>query len=190
MDFFDGTDKAACWIFFLLATFITQITFLNMLIAVMGDTYAKVTETKDQNALCEKIKIMADYVRVVHNTEKEHQYLVLTKPSDADDGDSWEGTVATVRKSLDKAVADMGSIFTKRFGAITMEVSNLNGQLSAQNDRVGSLQSNIQKQAVALSKIQTALKTILKGKPPIQAAQPAKKNFLKRGGGKGKKGKK
>ena len=67
MDFFDGEDSAAVWIFFLITTFITQITFLNMLIAIMGDSYAKVTETKDQSALVEKMKIMADYVSVVNS---------------------------------------------------------------------------------------------------------------------------
>ena len=39
------------WILFLLSTFIAQIIFLNMLIAVMGDTFEKVNEVKKQSAL-------------------------------------------------------------------------------------------------------------------------------------------
>ena len=34
------------YIFFLGATFLTQITFLNMLIAIMGDTYGRVKENQ------------------------------------------------------------------------------------------------------------------------------------------------
>ena len=34
------------WILFLLSTFIAQIMFLNMLIAVMADTFEKVNEYK------------------------------------------------------------------------------------------------------------------------------------------------
>ena len=34
-------------IYFLGATFITQITFLNMLIAIMGDTFGRVSEVKE-----------------------------------------------------------------------------------------------------------------------------------------------
>jgi len=34
------------WGFFIAATFITSITFLNMLIAIMGDTFSRVTEVK------------------------------------------------------------------------------------------------------------------------------------------------
>lgn len=36
---------------FLAATFFTQVTFLNMLIALMGDTFGRVIESKDQFGL-------------------------------------------------------------------------------------------------------------------------------------------
>ena len=35
------------WVLFIFATFFTQITILNMLIAIMGDAFAKVTEIKE-----------------------------------------------------------------------------------------------------------------------------------------------
>ena len=50
----DAKDSLV-WIVFILTTFITQITFLNMLIAIMGDTFARVSEVKEQSALQEKI---------------------------------------------------------------------------------------------------------------------------------------
>ena len=50
---------------FISTTFITQITFLNMLIAIMGDTFDRASEVKEQSALKEKIDILADYVVVV-----------------------------------------------------------------------------------------------------------------------------
>ena len=36
----------ACLTFFILATIITQLTMMNMLIAVMADTYARVSENR------------------------------------------------------------------------------------------------------------------------------------------------
>ena len=42
----DG-DDALPWILFMTTTFITSITFLNMLVAIMGDTFARVSEVKD-----------------------------------------------------------------------------------------------------------------------------------------------
>ena len=42
----DGFENHAnltiCYMIFILSTFITQITFLNMLIAIMGDTFDRV----------------------------------------------------------------------------------------------------------------------------------------------------
>ena len=35
------------WLIFVISTLITQIIFLNMLIAIMGDTYDRVSESKD-----------------------------------------------------------------------------------------------------------------------------------------------
>ena len=39
------------YMIFLTSTFVTQITFLNMLIALMGDTFGRVIEQRDQYAL-------------------------------------------------------------------------------------------------------------------------------------------
>ena len=41
-----GADKIVL-VFFIIATFLTQITFLNMLIAIMGDTFSRISEVKD-----------------------------------------------------------------------------------------------------------------------------------------------
>ena len=47
MDGFDDhPEKLLCYILFLLSTFFTQITFLNILIAIMGDTFGRVIENK------------------------------------------------------------------------------------------------------------------------------------------------
>jgi hypothetical protein len=50
---------------FIAATFLTQVTIFNMLIAIMGDTFGKVTEIKEQSGLKEKINILADYVWII-----------------------------------------------------------------------------------------------------------------------------
>ena len=42
-----GMEEVAPLVIFMLSTFITQITFLNMLIAIMGDTFDRVTEVRE-----------------------------------------------------------------------------------------------------------------------------------------------
>lgn len=72
---FEGKDIIV-WIVFILSTFLVQITFLNMLIAIMGDTYDRISEVKQQMALKEKIKILADYVIVVREAPVDlHKFL-------------------------------------------------------------------------------------------------------------------
>jgi len=52
MDGFDDHPQSwAAYVFFLAATFVTQITFLNMLIAIMGDTFGRVIENQNQYGL-------------------------------------------------------------------------------------------------------------------------------------------
>lgn len=50
------------FMFFLLATFFTNIVFLNMMIAIMGDTFDKMTEKKERNGLRERTKLYADFM--------------------------------------------------------------------------------------------------------------------------------
>ena len=60
---------------FIVATFLTQITILNMLIAIMGDTFGKVTDIKEQAGLKEKINILADYVWIIPDEKVEFRYV-------------------------------------------------------------------------------------------------------------------
>ena len=51
------TDNEQTWLYvlFFLSSFLIQVVFVNMLIAIMGDTFARVSEVKEQSALQEKI---------------------------------------------------------------------------------------------------------------------------------------
>lgn len=48
-NFNSGPQKVMCYLYFILATFFTQVTALNMLIAIMGSTFDAVTEKYDQH---------------------------------------------------------------------------------------------------------------------------------------------
>jgi hypothetical protein len=43
----DGPNKYSAWAMFLLATFLTCVVFMNMLIAIMGETFGAVTEKSE-----------------------------------------------------------------------------------------------------------------------------------------------
>ena len=58
-------NKALVYLLFLLSTFTIQITFLNMLIAIMGDTFGQAMENRENNARLTKLKIMGDYINLI-----------------------------------------------------------------------------------------------------------------------------
>ena len=140
-------DDMIVWIVFVATTFITQITFLNMLIAIMGDTFARVSEVKDQSALSEKIKILADYVIVVKNSRLDQdKYLFSISPAQlgTDEQSNWEGSVTQMKKALDMITTKMQNNFTKQISSVSGEVINVNARLSTIDDRINDLASNQQ----------------------------------------------
>lgn len=48
-----GTDPILVWVFFLLGTFLLLIVFMNMLIAIMGETFSNVMSDIKSSALKE-----------------------------------------------------------------------------------------------------------------------------------------
>ena len=96
----DGQD-IAIWAIFLISTFFTQLTFLNMLIAIMGDTFSRVTEVKEQSALAEKIRILSDYVIVVKKTRLDDDRFLFSIAPSSIDSSSWEGTVSQLSKIIE-----------------------------------------------------------------------------------------
>ena len=94
------------WLLFLVMTFLTQIVFLNMLIAIMGDTYAKEMEFQNQNALKAKIEIIADYVVITKREasvmKEVAKYIFAITPAtlSTDDVAVWEGSVTTIKNAI------------------------------------------------------------------------------------------
>ena len=56
-----GNNQGSTWLVFVLATFLLQITFLNMIIAIMANTFEFVMERKQQTSMKERISILADF---------------------------------------------------------------------------------------------------------------------------------
>ena len=140
--YLEAGDDVIVWLVFIATTFITQITFLNMLIAIMGDTFARVSEAKDQSALSEKIKILSDYVIVVRNSRLDKdKFLFSISPTTlgTDEQSSWEGTVTQLRKAIDNSLKGVQNNLNKKIGAVSQEVTQVNARLQTLDDRISDL---------------------------------------------------
>ena len=89
---------------FFFATLFTQVTMLNMLIAIMGDTFERVIENRDLNSMKTKLELLGDLsanIRKIDNlvglkaANKNDRFLFVVTPDD-DDQDAlgtWEGSI-------------------------------------------------------------------------------------------------
>jgi hypothetical protein len=64
-DGFEGTYTPTMYSLWFIGTFVINIIFFNMLIAIMGDTFDKVTEKRKEAALFEKVQILDDYLDLI-----------------------------------------------------------------------------------------------------------------------------
>ena len=110
MDGFDESpQKVICYLFFMSATFITQITMLNMLIAIMGDTFGRIIEAKEVNAMKTKIELMEDLSMVINSKSKKEEdrvFLFVVQPEvNADDElEEWVGTFNSIKAHMQKKI--------------------------------------------------------------------------------------
>ena len=61
------------YVLFFASTFLIQIMFLNMLIAIMGDAFDQATENKENNATITKVRIMGDYIDLIARDDESEQ---------------------------------------------------------------------------------------------------------------------
>jgi hypothetical protein len=61
-----------------LATFFISIVFMNMLIAIMGETFAQVQESAEENGLLERVNLINDFIWLIDLRKifKGHKYII------------------------------------------------------------------------------------------------------------------
>lgn len=82
----------------MIATFLSNIVFFNMLVAIMADTFAKITEKKERNGMIQQTKLYADFIRNLRVSKEMNnsRFLYIITPlsevvKEQGGGDQWEG---------------------------------------------------------------------------------------------------
>ena len=78
-----GYDKYYALFMFFFATAIITVVFMNMLIAIMGETFAQVQEAAVENGLREQVVLIADHLWLLNIKKifKDQKYVFIVKPS-------------------------------------------------------------------------------------------------------------
>lgn len=69
--FAEGDYAFIFYLVFIVAAFFIQIVFLNMLIAIMNDTFTRVTDERFFNSRLTKLEILADYADFIDRYDDE-----------------------------------------------------------------------------------------------------------------------
>ena len=126
IDNYDGQPQVyLCYILFLSATFFTQITFLNMLIAVMGDTYGKIMESFETYALQTQRSIMNDYTAMIDDPVDMSDFrpfmiVISQKVEGGEDANgAWEGNIAVIKKTIESGLGSLHKNIDKQLTVVT-----------------------------------------------------------------------
>ena len=72
------------WIWFILAILITQIVFMNVLIAIISDTFDRVWEQRETYILSSQADILEDWLDVIHPEQEKMRrklFMFIIEPT-------------------------------------------------------------------------------------------------------------
>ena len=71
----------------MLASFLAQIVFMNLLIAILSKTYEVVTSNSEKYGLKEKMTLVTDYIYLLSLNKKftKERFLYIIEPTVKDD---------------------------------------------------------------------------------------------------------
>jgi hypothetical protein len=141
--FSDSYNAFLAWSFFVFSSFILIVVFMNMLIAIMGNTFGEVQSIKEMNAISEQIALIQDHIWLV-DIEKEFEnmrYIILLTPDNTNLNTEW---------TVQDAVIDTQNLLMKKIIAQrTIQANNQESQ-DRQNrimsKQIQTLVSQIKKQ--------------------------------------------
>jgi len=87
-DDYSEHNSRIVWIMFILATVIVQLIFLNLLIAIMGESFARITAIMQQSTLKEICGIMVDHIWLQKISEifENKRYILWLTPDTSTSG--------------------------------------------------------------------------------------------------------
>lgn len=103
-NFEDNKYNKMIWTMFILATFFSNILFLNMIIAIMGDTYSRVSGDWHRSALIERTNIYADYMPWIKISKKfeNQRFLYVVTPINEEIEHEFHGAVSKISDLIKK----------------------------------------------------------------------------------------
>ena len=102
---FVGTDKHLYFTIFFLNTMISMIVMLNMLVAIMGDTFDRVMDTAESSMYRELAATMYENEMIMNRKRifGDAKYIIVIQEEKAEESDiGWEGKIKYLKNFLSR----------------------------------------------------------------------------------------
>lgn len=84
--------KPLLWIYFYLATMLTQIILFNTLIAILGDVYTMIMEKQALFGLITRTRRYSDFIHYIRPSGIiNRKFVYIVTPEEDDEDEKWEG---------------------------------------------------------------------------------------------------
>jgi len=167
----DSNYMPLYWALFISCTVFIQILLLNLLIAIMGDTFERVQEMKEQAQLRECCSLIADNWFLLDREKKfaSAKYIVvasLEKAAGQNKG-NWDGKLAAIKDTFERASKNIESNIQKVRDSGKAELESvarrIEGQFLTSENQIKGFQATIQNQIKDLQTSHSAFASEIEG---------------------------
>lgn len=140
-DFKEAPNNKLIWPMFLLCNFLLAIVFMNMLIAIMGQTFSDLQAVKTESDLEQKVSLMSDYENLFDMVSyfRGKKYIIHAKPSKTD-AFAEEPDLALM---IEKNKVELTKYFSSKVGELERHNAQLVRQQNAKIYQVQKTLNNI-----------------------------------------------
>ena len=125
---------------------IVVVVLLNMLIAIMGDSYEKVKESERVEALRERAQIIVEAELSSRHRHKYHKYMHFVDATDSSElvsFEHWDGITGRVKQLLEAQDGRMKNQLKGEMDAVRGEMDTVRGELRDIKQLLASVASQL-----------------------------------------------
>lgn len=120
------------------------MVFLNVLIAIVNDVYARIIENRERYGLMQKTKIYADFIHVVRLPDwfvrSRFLYVITPINTNFDDTDDWSGSINALKKSINKNHGMISQKLEEQQRSVKKDMAIMSNQLDKVHDNIETVQ--------------------------------------------------
>ena len=107
LETYPKANRNLLYIYFLMATFLTQVVFFNVLVAIISEKYTERWAKKDAYGMMEQVQIFNDFGWLIEANIPKERFLYVVEPFkevENEDGVDVESVINTMKTTLEDRI--------------------------------------------------------------------------------------